>query len=74
MGGGIEFGVDHIASDVQGWALALRGRGKDREGGAGEGDKSERAWAKSAHLRGAKAFGVSSHSIDHPLSFFVDWK
>ncbi len=34
VGRGIEFGVNHIAGDVQRRALPLRGRGKDREGGA----------------------------------------
>ena len=47
-------------------------RGKHREGGAGEGQQREFEWAKSARLPRARAFGVSSHSIDHPLSFFVD--
>jgi hypothetical protein len=41
VGRGIEFGVNDVSGDIQGRALALRGSGKDCEGGAGEGQQAE---------------------------------
>ena len=49
VGRGIEFGVNHIAGDVQRRALALRGRGKDREGGAGE-HENKFQWAEAMRI------------------------
>ena len=43
---GIQFGVNHIAGNVEGGALSLRGGGKGCENQAGEGQEREFGWAE----------------------------
>ena len=58
---GIQFGVNHIAGDIQCRALALRGRGNDREGEA----------AAERSLRGARVRMIEIRELFECLAIRV---